>query len=197
MPDMPKYKQICVIFITQHLDEYRVIYKSNGEWVIDAPESSISGARHRAEHCMQALYLHTACKNKSVRIYEVSITSNLYQALLNGLHNYQDVWQHYLDTAAKVLNTKNNVSMASFVSDDNGDSGRQDPYLFVISSNMQTGQHYMDTVELAKKSQSIDTAIIYKISDGKPRLYIDQAHQDNGTSPLAIDILHQRPAISA
>jgi hypothetical protein len=194
---MPNRNHICVIFIAQHLDEFRVIYKSHREWLIDAPENTISGARQRAEQCMQALYLQSACRNRSVNTYEVTIASNLYHALLDGLHNDEDAWQHYLDDAAKILNTRNNVSMASFVTDDNGAHNGQAPHLFMISSDMQTGQHTMDTIQLGHKKPSSDGAIVYKISEGKPRLYIDQPHTDSNTSPIAIDILPRHHAIPA
>jgi len=191
---MPDRNKICVIFIAQHLDEYRVIYKSNKEWLIDAPESSIFAARNRAEKCMKALYLQPACKKNSVRIYEVSIASHLYHEMLSGLHDFQAKWQDYMDTAANILNTKDNVSMVSLVSDNNED-GKHEPYLFVISNNMQTGQHFMDTIQLRQKTSCNDMGIVYKISEGKPRLYIDQPHRDNDASPLTIDLIPGHSAV--
>lgn len=194
---MPDRNRSCAIFIARHLDEYRVIYKSQKEWFIDAPETTITGARHRAEHCMQALYLQPGCKNKTIHVYELTIAGILYQALLDGLHNYEADWQHYLDEATKILIGRDDVIMASLVTDDSGSGDSQAPYLFVITSDMQTGEHTMDTIHLGRNQQHGDGAIIYTISQGKPRLYIDQAQSDNNNSPVTIDILPRRPALSA
>ena len=171
---MPGQNKICVIFIAQYLDEFRVIYKSHNEWLVDAPESNVFDARRRAEHCMQALYLHAGCKKNSVHIYEISMAGHLYSSMLNDLHHSGTIWQQYLDTAARILNTKAHVSMVSFLSDEQGQDNNPEPYLFIISNNMQTGQHFIDTVQLRNKAQGKDMGIVYKISEGRPRLYFDQ-----------------------
>jgi len=94
-----------------------------------------------------------------------------------------------MDNAANILNSKDNVMMASFVSESSEDiaSPEHDPYLFIISNNMQTGQHYLDTIQLHKKSHQSNLGIVHKISQGKPCLYVDQAIQDKGLLPLAIN----------
>jgi len=187
---MPNRNHACVIFVARFTNEYRVIYKSNKEWHVDAPASTIYEARIMAERCMQALYLQSGCEKGSIKVYELSIVSHLCPAMLHGLHSNQSNWQHYMDNAANTLNAKENVSMASFVSDSNEDieKAEYDPYLFIISNNMQTGQHYLDTVQLRKKSRQNNMGIVHKISQGKPCLYVDQAHRNQDMSPLALNI---------
>jgi|GEM_PF-4375664 len=187
---MPNRNHACVIFVTRFTNEYRVIYTSNKEWHVDAPVPTIYEARIKAERCMQALYTQSGCKKVDVTVYELNIVSHLCQAMLDGLHNNQSNWQQYMDNAANILNSKNNVMMASFVSESSEDISRaeHDPYLFIISNNMQTGQHYLDTVQLHKKSHKSNIGIVHKINQGKPCLYVDQAARDKGLLPLAINL---------
>ncbi|MGB1036680.1 MAG: hypothetical protein ACPGYQ_05605, partial [Candidatus Puniceispirillales bacterium] len=160
---MPNRNHACVIFVARFSNEYRVIYKSNKEWHVDAASPTITEARIKAERCMQALYLESNCKKYDVKVYELNIVSHLCPAMLDGLHNNQSNWQQYMDNAASILNTKENVSMASFVSDSNEDIEHSDydPYLFIISNNMQTGQHYLDTVQLQKKSRLNNMGLVH------------------------------------
>jgi hypothetical protein len=199
LKDMPNRNHACVIFVARFSHEYRVIYKSNKEWHVDAAAPSITEARIKAERCMQALYLQSGCEKDTVKIYELNIVSHLCPAMLHGLHNNQSSWQQYMDNAASILNAKENVSMASFVSESNEDikKAEYDPYLFIISNNMQTGQHYLDTVQLRKKTRQNNMGIIHKISQGKPCLYVDQTHHDKDLPPLAINIEHEPSAAVA
>jgi hypothetical protein len=176
-----------------------VIYKSNREWHIDAPSLKISEAHIKAERCMRALYLQSRCKKDTVMVYELSVVSHLCSAMLHGLHNNQSHWQQYMDSAASILNTKKNVSMASIVSDSNEDikKAEYDPYLFIISNNMQTGQHYLDTIQLCNGAEKNDMGIVHKISKGKPHLYINQADQDYHTMPQGTEIIPQHTAAVA
>lgn len=184
-------KRTCVIFITQYMDEYRVIYKSGKEWLIDAPESTIFAARNRAEQCIQALYLRPGCKKDAVKIYEISIARHLYQEMMHSLHNTQAMWQSDINTAAKILDMKENVSMVSLVSDSDN-NGTHEPYLLVISNNMQTGQHFIDTIQLRKKPPHKDMGIVYKIREGKPCLFNGLYRHDNTAPSLTVDVNDQR-----
>ena len=195
---MPNRNHACVIFVARFSNEYRVIYKSNKEWHVDAAAPSITEARIKAERCMQALFLQPDCKKDTVKVYELSVVSHLCPAMLHGLHNNQSNWQQYMDNAASILNSKENVSMASFVSESNEDKEKAeyDPYLFIISNNMQTGQHYLDTVQLRKKPRHNNVGIVHKISQGKPCLYMEQTTQEKEALPLAIN-LDNKSAVAA
>ena len=198
LKDMPNRNHACVIFVARFTDEYRVIYKSGKEWHVDAAAPTVTEARIKAERCMQALYLQSNCKKDAVKVYELSVVSHLCPAMLHGLHNNQSSWQQYMDNAASILNTKENVSMASFVSESNEDIGKAeyDPYLFIISNDMHNGQHYLDTVQLHKKPRHNNVGIVHKISQGKPCLYVEQTAQEKDVLPIAIN-LDNKSAVAA
>ena len=41
----------CAVFIAHFMDGYRVIYRMNGEWLLDALEQTLTHARVKAERC--------------------------------------------------------------------------------------------------------------------------------------------------
>ena len=180
----------CVMFIVQFPGEYRVVYNTDDEWHIDAPSSSLCDVRTKAKRCMEALYIDSGCAEEAIRVYEVSVSGHLGEAMLNGLHDGDPAWQRYMDTAVIKLNSRQNVSMASFVSD-GSEANQQSAYeafLLVVSSNLQTGLHYFETVPLLDETGDNNVGVLHKISHGKPCLYIEQPHNNNIVYPQSADI---------
>ena len=178
------------MFIVQFPGEYRVVYNTDQEWHIDAPSSSLCDVRTKAKRCMEALYIDSGCAEEAIRVYEVSVSGHLSRAMLNGLHGGDPLWQRYMDTAVIKLNSRENVSMASFVSDssENKEQNEHEPFLLVVSNNLQTGLHYFETVPLLGETDDNNVGVLHKISQGKPCLYIEQPQNNNVVYPQSVDI---------
>ena len=178
------------MFIAQFPGEYRVVYNTDQEWHIDAPSSSLCDVRAKAKRCMEALYIDSGCAEDAIRIYEVSVSGHLGQAMLNGLHDGDPLWQRYMDKAVIKLNSRENVNMASFVSDssETSEQSEYEPFLLVVSNNLQTGLHYFETVPLLDETDNNNVGVLHKISDGKPCIYIEQPQNKDTVYPQSADI---------
>ncbi|TNF99592.1 MAG: hypothetical protein EP297_05300 [Gammaproteobacteria bacterium] len=124
----------------------------------------------------------TKCVDGSSRIYEINVAVNLCDAIRSGLRDRSSAWQQHMNHAARILNAKEHVSMASFITDrDNSRSSPvDDPYLFVVSDNLSTGQHYIDTVRLCEQTSTSGMGVIHEISHGKPCWHVSESKTENG-----------------
>jgi hypothetical protein len=183
---MTRAGKVCAVFVAKFIDSYRVIYRMNDEWLLDSPESSLTAARIKAERCIEAMRAREKCVDGSARLYEVNVATNLCDSIRNGLRDNRSPWQRRLDHAAHILNAKQHVSMASFICDrKNSESGTlDDPFLFVVSDNLSTGQHYIDTVRLSEKLPSASIGVVHEISQGQPYLHAKASTRRNNLMRL-------------
>jgi hypothetical protein len=159
----------CAVFIAHFSDGYRVIYRMNGEWLLDALEETLTHARLKAERCLEAMLSSRKCARGTAKIYEITITADLSTDMKRGLRNPASDWQYFMTHAAGILNDFGHVHSVSFITDSDRDKRDEHnvPYLFVVSSKAFGNQHHINTVRLRKSRPSLKTAIIHEVSEGK------------------------------
>ena len=184
----------CAVFIAHFIDGYRVIYRMNGEWLLDALEQTLTHARVKAERCIDAMIASNKCPEASADIFEISITAELNQAMKNGLRDPRSDWQYYMTHAAQILEAFDHVHTVSFIIDNSHtvDSDYLVPYLFVVSSEAFGNQHHIDTVRLRKSRPSLRTGITHEVREGKALWQSDNIRKEHKvTSPVARRKRHQ------
>lgn len=177
----------CAVFIAHFIDGYRVIYRMNGEWLLDSLEQTLTHARLKAERCIDAMVASNKCPKAVADIFEISISAELNETMKCGLRDPNSDWQHFMTHAAMILCELDHVHTVSFITDSRqaNKTDHQVPYLFVVSSRAFGNRHHIDTVRLRKSRPSLRTGITHEVSEGKALWHDDNMRREHKlTSPV-------------